>query len=166
MSYTLYSPPLCPGHFMGNTLKENFWGTFNFYWEIILKQSLLGAPGWAEGESDGKGTVDRRPCWGQEMPCWYSQMQAYDLYFEAIWQTSPPGFWWHLVLEMQMLGAGMLLLILALPGEALYKRWLLLNCILWQNIIFMPEYVLRYMGLGMGKVYGTICGYYIQVKMN
>ena len=23
----------------------------------------------------------------------------------------------------------------------------------------------RYMGLGMGKVYGTICGYYTQVKI-
>ena len=33
-------------------------------------------------------------------------------------------------------------------------------------LLFMAENVLRYMGLGMGKVYGTICGYYTQVKIN
>ena len=34
------------------------------------------------------------------------------------------------------------------------------SSLLWQKMFC------RFMGLGMGKVYGTICGYYTQVKKN
>ena len=33
------------------------------------------------------------------------------------------------------------------------------------KISFAIGNFLRYMGLGMGKVYGTICGYYTQVQI-
>ena len=65
---------------------------------------------------------------------------------------------------MWLFGTGLLLLIGTLPSQGLYKRCGYLIALISYVQDFLL-FFLRYMGLGMGKVYGTICGYYTQVQI-